>query len=481
MRLFAALPALVLATLHPRASFAGDCDDPTSSPAAHETCGNGIDDDCDGVVDDCSRAATVVADFTVQGAEAAGFGSNVRTADANGDGVADLLIGQPRWNGGWDGAAAVIYGPGAGKASSADAGIFIEGPTLASFGYAMAGGDYNGDGYDDVLVGAPGTDVNSAYLYYGPVTDADSSSDADVIIEGKPGRASQTASAVLIVPDHDGDGSADLLVGVPGAPQPGKIMLLSGDLKSTTSLLDDSALSYRGDGHDGTGCALADLGDQNGDGLEDLLVGACLDAEAYVLEGGTPHDHSRSVRDAASAILSDTRGRAIGGFGTVLAASDLDGDGYGDALVSAPWEHTVHGDSAGRVYAFRGPFSSDLDTNDAYARWETSDTGGWFGSALASGGDVNGDGEPDTLIGDAYEDASPWSVVYLHLGDASGTVDARHMASFTTDAEAWLNNVAFVPDWSGDGLDEIAIGVPGATAGAANGHVSVIFSDSLVE
>jgi hypothetical protein len=459
MRLITAL--LVCAALHPNA-FAADCDD--NDPTTR-----------------CSLAVTAVADFTVHGAEASafgGFGSNVNTADADGDGVVDLLIGQPGWNGGYGGAAAVIYGPGEGEASSADAGILLEGEpsSYAYFGGAMAGGDYNGDGYDDVLVGAPGS--HSAYLFYGPVTDVDSSSDADVVIVGSS-KGSGTASAVLIVPDHDGDGSNDLVIGVPGEhTRPGKAMLFSGHLRSTTNLLAGRALSYRGSGHDRTGSALADLGDQNGDGFEDLLVGASLDGEAYVLEGGNPVaalDPSLSVRSAAAAILSGTHG----GFGTALAASDLDGDGYGDALVSAPWAHTGRGDQAGLVYAFRGPFSSDLGADDAYVRWEANDPQGSFGFALASGSDVDGDGEPDTLIGDASEAASPWSVTYLQRGDVSGTVNVRNMVAFTADA--WGGGVAFLADWNGDGLDELAIGVPSAPSGAAEGHVSVIFSDSLFE
>jgi len=168
-----------------------------------------------------------------------------------------------------------------------------------------------------------------------------------------------------------------------------------------------------------------------------------------------------------------------------LPCPDLDGDGYADAVISAPTARNSLHDPTGVVYAFSGPFSGDLGPDDAGARWEMTSPVSWgnFGFSIATGGDVDGDGAVDTLIGGPYTQYPYAGAVYLQSGEPAGVIDVRQMAAFVDDASGGVAGVAFVPDWNGDGGDEIAIGAPGAVdpSGSATGAVSVIFSDSLFE
>jgi hypothetical protein len=334
----------------------------------------------------------------------------------------------------------------------------------------------------DFLVGAPGTRANGAFLFLGPTASAMTDADADATMTAYIGAVDRAGWSTLIVPDHDGDDVSDLVIGAPSVDRKrGAIYVVSGAVTGAVDLEADATYKYGiRAGGSRLGSTLASTGDGNGDGLEDLVFGVPNEGVAYLLEGGLPKGGRQLVaRDAAAAFVGPRP--FPDQFGTDVASADLDADGYGDVLVSATFARNSLGDNAGAVYAFLGPFSGDVAAADAAVRWEGSDLGGYFGWSVATGGDVDGDGAVDSLICDAY-DSTYGGTVYLALGPASGVVSAIDMPAFRSESGLGVD-ASFVPDWTGDGGSEVAVGDPWAIAstGISTGHVAVILSEHIVE
>jgi hypothetical protein len=150
-------------------------------------------------------------------------------------------------------------------------------------------------------------------------------------------------------------------------------------------------------------------------------------------------------------------------FGSRIASADYDGDGTTDLLVSAVWANAPGNNQAGAVYAFLGPFADLLDTSDALATWTSEDSDVLeFGHDLSTG-DVDADGQVDLLIGGAFNGSivPTDGCAYVQLGLASGTVAAASLVTIDGRSSENLGiSVAFVPDWTGDGGTEVALGAP---------------------
>jgi hypothetical protein len=463
-----------------------DCDDVDASvsPGAYEACGNGIDDDCDGARDECAVSAVEVADYAATATRtSAAFGDALAGGDVDGDGWGDLVVGAPGWGDRDPGAAFLFRGPLAGAATTDEADFVVTATKDSEFlGESVALGDADGDGQDDLLVGAPNADsAGAAYLFHGPLTGSVDTEDADAAFHPRRIYNRIAGESVSIVPDHTGDGVSDLLIGSPAfGLMEGTVFVFSGAVTGTPDQTEALCVYKSRDSHDGTGESIAALGDQNGDGLEDIVIGAPYQrGRAYVVEGGGPLGR-QYLPDVAAAVL-DGRGGSAEEFGTDVASGDLNGDGYGDTVIGAPDPQHYTSDPGGVVYAFLGPLSGAIGVRDAATRWEGGlEQYGGFGSSVAAGGDVDGDSSTDILIGLPSDDNGKRGAVFLQLGPASGVIDEAHMASFRSfEDDSFGDDVLFVPDTSGDGLPEIAGGAP--LAADAAGVVYLFSSDSLFE
>lgn len=233
------------------------------------------------------------------------------------------------------------------------------------------------------------------------------------------------------------------------------------------------------------GASVASVGDLDGDGWVDLLIGAYFNSTvatdagaAYVVRGGLLQvQSSPAPLDSAGPTLTGDQVEDRAGW-AVAGPGDVDGDGYDDLLVSAPYNED-HGISSGSVYLVYG--TTAMTTAPSLALGDTDlqlyGTNELAGHALADAGDVDGDGLPELLIGNPNNSAGGTStgaaVMVLGLTAASSGADLDlALADLTMVGEAWDDHagysVAGGGDVDGDGLSDLWIGAPEADVSGSN-------------
>jgi hypothetical protein len=340
-----------------------------------------------------------------------GFGASAGevvsgAGDLNADGFDDLLISAP---GDAEDLIYVLYGPLAGTIDLAGAGGELRSEEdYDNAGLALAAaGDVNGDGFDDVLVGAYHHDdggiwKGAAYLVHGPILGSRGLGTAAAKFVGE--HTDDQAGNAVAAGDLNGDGTPDLVVGAytqaEGGPSAGAVYVIFGPVTGEHSLAAADA-KLVGEGADDWAGTTVATGDFNGDGIDDLLIGAERESTgglragaAYVVYGPVGGTLGLAAADA-KLVAENEEDRA----GVVASAGDVNGDGNDDILVGSFGHDSDSGEQAGAVYLFHGPIYGELDLAAADAIWLGDGTRSYAGSALAGGGDLDGDGLDDILIG----------------------------------------------------------------------------------
>jgi hypothetical protein len=229
------------------------------------------------------------------------------------------------------------------------------------------------------------------------------------------------------------------------------------------------------------GETVVDVGDLDGDGVSELAIGAgssrrFFGVSVYVVPGGNAPG-SYAVDDVASVTLEEDYERWTA-LGQCVLGTDYDADGLADLVVSAPYRNVAGNDYAGAVFAFLGPVTGALTPSDATIRWEERDGESVNLGRSVSDGDADGDGQTDLLMTSYGTHAG-----YLQLGLATGVVGSNRLVPLDTDSfgRVWIDGSAFIPDWTGDGKDELAFGLTNQAGrgGVPIGGEYVFFSDSV--
>jgi hypothetical protein len=432
------------------------------------------------------------------------FGSSLALGDFNGDGYKDLAVGTPDEDIGSNplkeaaGAVNVFYSTGGGFSSSNtdywnqdEDGMGGIAEKDDHFGEALAAGDFNQDGYDDLVIGVPGEDTSfgndAGVMMVLNGTAAGLEASTTIWSRGSQAGDYELFGCALATGDFDNDGYDDLAVGIPGEDLNGKdmagaVQLYYGSSSGLIVIHDTLWSQLRTDIFDDAeegdkfGWTLA-AGDLNCDGYDDLAIGVpyeditstvtITDAGAVNVLYGSVNGISGSGDDFWHQNVGSVQSSCEEGdkFGYALTAGDFDGNGCFDLAIGSPYEDWGTVNDSGIVQIL---YSTSSGLDDFFNQlWHQDITGvpdtveedDWFGYALAAG-NFNGDGYDDLAIGVPLEDINDTTVltntgmVVVLYGIGSG-ITSEDAESFTQSLNPYITAEA------GDRFGSALAAVPG--------------------
>jgi hypothetical protein len=327
-------------------------------------------------------------------------------------------------------------------------------------GRQMKVGDVDGDGVDDLFIATLYADSTSGGGWVYTANTLATGNLDDLAYEITSDMSCYGAGRSIGVGDMDGDGIEDLGFGAPYGNDNGMRVLI-GPITEDRSLPDDAIwLIGPVGGYAGHG---ADVGDVNGDGIEDPVTGSYNDAGGrggvYISYGPvTGEVDLTSEADAHLAGEGGLTGRWI------RADGDFNGDGISDILAAAPYG-SVGAPQGGAMYMVYGPPGEEVDLSTDFDGRYLGAVPNEYASVGMGDGDVDGDGLDDVLMGSygaAYEGAG-----YVFMGPAEGDYDTTTAdISIAGDASSQLGADLIAADLDADGDGELVVGGAGATGGA---------------
>ena len=469
-----------------------DCndEDPMQRPTVWEDCNDQIDNNCDGFIDamdsDCIAQNPFNVTMHLWGIQEEGqTGFAVASAgDPTGDLWPDALISSPGVGNNTGEVALLVSNPILHSDSVAHARhIFRAKHSFSRTGSAVAGiGDWDGDGFDDFIIGADHTGVHESPI------EAENPYGAIYVLSGREiipwgVRGLENANLEITGPDHslfghnisgvgdvDGDGLNDFVVGAPGdetnIATPGVYLFYGG---RTYTDAEDADVIFALNPTPENKFELAPIGDLNNDGLDDVIIGATsnLQAHVYGYWGGLT---LRNTLAASDADLLFTPEDPDDQAHQIAAAGDINGDDIDDLLIGAPYNDS-NGRNSGEIYAFYGGFlpESGMVPMSTATMQLYGDNAGDRAGYVHNSGDLNGDEQLDILVG-----APGYRDIYNNQGKLYGVVvdPQRPLPSPNIEDVAtqsitgrWANNrigrnVAYVGDVDRSSFKTVLLGEP---------------------
>lgn len=413
------------------------------------------------------------------------FGQALDTAgDVNGDGYDDVIIGAFTYSTNkskWAGKAYLYLGSPKGLSSTPSWTSIGDDQVAAFYGGEVTGvGDVNGDGYDDVMVGAPffktnHTGAGKAYLYLGSPTGLNSTPAWTSVGEDR----SDSCFGGEIGPagDVNKDGYDDVIIAAPRYDTPnsrdaGKVYVYLGErggLSPTpiwATVGDDQTDAFFGQYVLG--------GDVDGDSYTDVVVGDPLFSKPHKGDVGKVYVYQNGPNGLANVPNWTASGDDVQAalFGRGTSVGDINGDGFFDIIVGGPsWLNYI-----GKVFIYSGG-AGGLESSPSWASSGENQTGSLFGHSVELRGDANGDGFADPLVAaityDSLENADVGRV-YLYLGGVDGVHDTPSWSSSGDNSKNahFGMGLAYAGDIDGKGGDEILVsegsfGIPSSRTGKA--------------
>lgn len=469
------------------AALSGDCDDEDDAvnPGAAERC-NGSDDDCDGTPDDppVEGPTPFLADHDDDG-----FGDESAT-----DGRCAAAEGYVEVGGDCDDADPSSY-PGAeevcndGADNDCDGGpgdcvwpdeidltdhpMILPAHTYDILGSDGASGDLNGDGAKELIIGASnaynvetGAITGKVLVFEPPIVGSMSMDLATLTFTGSTERQEYTGHS-LDIGDINGDGLDDLLIGAPNMrpdaeAETDRMHILYGPLTSGGPLDTTADWSIRASAASSDfGQFVSNVGDVNGDGTADFGTGSRSD-DSYSGNSGAVYlftntgSGSEFANTVATARLYGTD--TYNQLGDSLSGLDFDGDGFNDLLIGAPGADNVDAASAPTLL-FMGPVTGERADSSADFYWLAEVYGDFAGCSVDRAGDLNEDGFDDILIG-AYQSGTGGAAYVVWGGSTpiSGSlIDADVKIRSTGSVRRFGTSISGLGDLNNDGTDDIAI------------------------
>jgi len=344
---------------------------------------------------------------------------------------------------------------------------------LDQLGIAVSGaGDVDGDGFDDLIVGAHYAEPNgttiggTAYVYSGAT---------DALLYRFDGHDSQgrLGFSVSGAGDVDGDGYADLIVGAPGISPNGLQYAGSAFVYSGAT----GAQLFRFDGQaplDSLGHSVSGAGDVDGDGFDDLIVGTEASDPGGIQNAGSAFVYS----GATGAQIYRFDGQAPFDFlgSCVCGAGDVDGDGFDDLIVGAFNTDPGGIPDAGSAFVYSGASGAQLYRFDGQHGFD------YFGYSVSTAGDVDADGRDDLIVGAYLADPNGLNAAgsaFVYSG-ATGTELHRFDSQAANDQLG--NAVSTAGDVDGDGFDDLIVGAHKATPnGFSEAGSAIVYSGATGE
>ena len=361
----------------------------------------------------------------------------------------------------------------------------------ASGGSVSNAGDINGDGFDDLIIGARFADPNGqynagqSYVVFGSSSGFASSLNLSSL-DGSNGlvinginSADFSGSSVSSAGDINGDGIDDLIIGAPNANSNGQYFagssyVVFGSSSGFGASLDLSSLNgsngfvINGINRNGySGFSVSSAGDINGDGIDDLIIGTFNPGSSYVVFGGSSGFGASldlSSLDGSNGFVINRLNTGFYYAGTyVSSAGDINGDGIDDLIIGisnllfdAAKSYVVFGSSSGFGSSFN---LSSLDGSNGFVINGIDDRNFSTNISVSGAGDINGDGFDDLIIG--LPEASKSYVVF---GSSSGFGASLNLLLLNGNNGFVINGidagrtVSSAGDFNGDGFDDLIIG-----------------------